>query len=159
MLSLKMKFVTRKKGQGKWSIILCHYRLGMEPQTRNCGARQGHDPPAVPLSAIIIKSTFFCLPLKTLLKKRLSGKIMHQSELDFPFFFFFTIAWVSHIIIYAGESPGYHLSNCNITGRLQKPIALSRRLGFSLTLREAHQESFRCHLAGSSHSLEGLLGP
>lgn len=87
ILPLKMIFVTREKVQKKWSIILCHYRLGMEPQTRNHGARQGHDSPAVPLSAILTKSTFSCLPLKTLLKRSLSGKIMHHTELDFPLFF------------------------------------------------------------------------
>lgn len=76
----------KEEGSGKVVYyFICHYRLGMEPQTRNCGARQGYDPPAIPLSAIIIKPTFFCLPLKTLLKKSLSGRVMHSSELEFPF--------------------------------------------------------------------------
>lgn len=95
VLSLKMKFVTRKKGQGKWSIISCHSRLGMEPQTRNRGARQGHDLPAIPLSAIIIKSTFFCLPLKVLLKKSLSGKKL-CTRVSWIFLFCHSVSLLHH---------------------------------------------------------------
>lgn len=156
ILSLKNEICEKEERSGKVVYyFICHYRLRMEPQTRNCGARQGHDPPAIPLSAIIIKSTFFCLPLKTLLNKSLSRKFKCYSELDFPFLPWCGSLTSPFMLVRALSS----LSSYDMTGRLKNPHSIRQSLGFSLTLEEAHQDGFRCHLASSSHSLERLLGP
>ena len=109
--------ICNKKDQDKRSIILCHYRLGIEPQTRNRGARQVHDPSAIPLSAIIIDYTFSCL-----LPKALQFAWNIRQWFRFSFLSSLNIFIISH----TGWSPEQHYS-WDVIGRHTIPFALNEK--------------------------------